>query len=234
VATIALGDEATGREMDIDYVINGAVQDFASAEPIQGRTIADGQLSFSANQDGYQLGGKATIDGMEADISVEGAAGADPVFRLQSTIAVADLADMGFDASEFLDGQVQFVAQPLADGALHMSVDLEAASLDLRDLGISKPAGTPGLLTVIVRPDGDVTHLQDIPLSRGSARVTGQLDYHASAGLLAANFTNFALSQGDSATVDLSPVDGGFAVRIRGAQLDLKPVLSRFFSLDQG
>src|SRR5690606_38543437 len=101
--------EATGREMDIDYVINGAVQDFASAEPIQGRTIADGQLSFSANQDGYQLGGKATIDGMEADISVEGAAGADPVFRLQSTIAVADLHYMSFAGAEFLHGQMRFV-----------------------------------------------------------------------------------------------------------------------------
>jgi hypothetical protein len=234
VATIALGDEEAGREMDIDYVVNGTVSDFASAEPIQGRTIGDGQLSFSANQDGYQLGGKAAIDGMEADVSVQGAAGADPVFRLQSTIAVADLAEMGFDASEFLSGQVKFVAQPLADGALHMTVDLEGAALNIRDLGITKGAGTPGLLTAIVRPDGDVTHLEDIALSFGTVRLDGKLDYHASDGLIAANFSKFALSQGDSATVSLTPTDGGFAVRIRGTQLDLKPVLSRFFSLNQG
>ncbi|MCP8882373.1 DUF3971 domain-containing protein [Devosia sp. XJ19-1] len=234
VATIALGDEATGREMDIDYVVNGQVEDFASAEPIQGRSIGDGQLSFSASQDGYQLGGTATIDGMDAEISVEGAMGSDPVFRLQSTIAVADLADMGFDASEFLSGQVQFVAQPLAEGALHMTVDLKDAALTIRDLGISKPVGTPGLLTAIIRPDGDVTHLEDIALSFGNVRLNGLIDYHATDGLVAANFTNFALSPGDSATVDLTPIQGGFAVRVRGAQLDLKPVLSRFFSLAQG
>lgn len=234
VATIALGDEATGKPMDVDFVVNGQVENFASAEPIQGRSIGDGQLSFSANQDGYQLGGTAKIDGMAADISIEGAMGADPVFRLQSTLDVADLADMGFDASEFLKGRVRFVAQPLANDGLHMSVDLEAASLDIRDLGIAKPAGTPGLLTAIVRPDGDTTHLEDIALSFGTVRLNGQLDYHSSNGLVSANFTNFALSSGDSATVSLAPISGGFSVRIRGQQLDLKPVLSRFFSLNQG
>jgi hypothetical protein len=234
VATIALGDEVTGREMDIDYVINGSVQDFASSDPIQGRSIGGGQLSFSANQDGFQLGGQAVIDGMEAEISVEGATGVDPVFRLQSAIDVADLADMGFDASEFLSGQVQFVAQPLADGALHMTVDLEDAALAVTDLGISKPAGTPGMLTAIIRADGDLTRLQDIALTFGTVRLNGQIDYHATDGLVAANFSHFGLSEGDSATVSLTPTDGGFAVRIRGAQLDLKPVLSRFFSLEQG
>ncbi|SMQ64013.1 AsmA-like C-terminal region [Devosia lucknowensis] len=234
VATIALGDEDAGRAMDIDYVVNGTVTDFASADPIEGRIIGNGQLSFSANQDGYQLGGKATIDDMEADISVAGAMGADPVFRLQSTLAVADLAGMGFDASEFLDGQVQFVAQPLADGALQMTVDLEGASLDIRDLGISKRVGTPGQLSAIVRPDGEVTHLEDIALSFGTVRLNGTLDYHATDGLVSASFTDFALSEGDSATVSLTPTDNGFAVRIRGAQLDLKPVLGRFFSLNQG
>ena len=234
VATIALGDEATGREMDIDYVVNGQVTDFASSEPIQGRSIGDGQLSFSANQDGYQLGGTAAIDGMEAEVSIEGAPSVDPVFRLQSTLAVADLAKFGFDASEFLEGQVQFVAQPLADGALHMTVDLEGAALNIKDLGITKSIGTPGLLTAIVRPDGDLTHLEDISLTFGSVRLIGKIDYHAKDGLVAANFSNFALSSGDSATVDLTPSNGGFAVRIRGAQLDLKPVLGRFFSLEQG
>ena len=234
VATIALGDEATGRAMDIDYVINGSVADFASSAPIQGRSIGEGQLFFSASQEGYQLGGTAKIDGMQADISVEGAEGVDPTFRLGSKIAVSELAGMGFDASDFLSGEVQFVAQPLAEGALHMAVDLEGAALDVRDLGISKPVGTPGLLTAIVRPDGDVTHLEDISLTFGSVRLVGQLDYHSRDGLVAANFSDFALSSGDSATVNLTPTDGGFAVRIRGAQLDLKPVLSRFFSLDQG
>ncbi|QQR40794.1 hypothetical protein [Devosia rhizoryzae] len=234
VATIALADEEQGRPMKIDYVANGTVANFGSAEPIEGRTISNGQLSFSANQAGYQLGGTADIDGMVAEISVEGTPTTDPALRIASTVAVDDLAAMGFDASEFLSGQVQFVAQPTTDGDLQMSVDLEGAGLDIRDLGISKALGTPGTLEAIIRPDGEVTHLEDISLTFGDVRLAGGLDFHATDGLVSAKFDTFALSKGDSAQVALAPLEGGFDVTIRGAQLDLKPMLGRFFSLDTG
>ncbi|ODT69164.1 MAG: hypothetical protein ABS75_17940 [Pelagibacterium sp. SCN 63-23] len=234
VATIGLGDEETGRPMDIDYVVNGTVKDFASSKPIQDRKIGNGQLSFSASQDGYQLGGTAEIDGMQAEIAVEGTPESEPVFRLASTIAVADLAAMGFDASEFLSGQVRFIAQPLPAGAIQMSVDLQDAALIIRDLGISKPAGTAGMLSAIVRPDADVTHLENIALAFGTVRLNGSLDYHATDGLISADFGTFQVSEGDRASVSLAPINGGYSVRIRGAQLDLKPVLGRFFSLGQG
>ncbi|MCW5722817.1 MAG: AsmA-like C-terminal domain-containing protein [Devosia sp.] len=234
VATIALADEASGREMDVDYVVTGTVADFASAEPIQERRIGDGQFTFSATQDNYALGGTAAIDGMVADISVAGTPDTAPVFRLASSVAVSDLAAMGFDASAFLSGRVRFSAEPQADGALKMSVDLADAGLTIKDLGLSKPAGTPGSLSATVKPDGDVTHLQDIDLAFGAVRLKGALDYHATKGLVAADFGTFALSQGDNAQVALSPIDGGYAVRIRGSQLDLKPVLQQFFDLGQG
>ncbi|ODT74494.1 MAG: hypothetical protein ABS76_36910 [Pelagibacterium sp. SCN 64-44] len=234
VATIAMGDEATGRAMKIDYVANGAVKDFASTKPIQGRRIGNGQLAFSASQVGYQLGGTAEIDGMEAELSIEGTPETEPVFRLASTMAVADLANMGFDASQFLTGQVRFIGQPLAGGALQMSIDLEQAGLTIRDLGISKARGTPGTLSAVIRQDGELTHLEDIALAFGNVRLEGKLDFHATKGLVSANFDTFALSPGDSASVGLTPMDGGYAVRIRGRQLDLKPMLSRFFSLGEG
>lgn len=235
VATIGLPDAASGRETSIDYVVNGSVADFASTQPIEGRRIDKGTLAFSASQSGYQLGGTAEIDGMTADISVEGTPTTAPVFRLGSTVAVADLAAMGFDASEFLSGTVRFAAQPLENGALGMSVDLEQAGLTISDLGISKAVGTPGTLTAIVRPDGDITHLESIALSFGQVRLNGSLDFSTSMGLVAARFDTFALAEGDDAQVELAPMDGGgYAVRIRGAQLDFKPMLSRFFSLGQG
>src|SRR5690606_31769451 len=110
--------------MSIDYVANGAVSDFASTAPIQGHTIGKGQLAFSVSQEGYQLGGTAEIDGMEAQVALQGSPEGDPVFRLGSSVAVADLARMGFDASSFLSGTVDFQAQPLANGDLKMAVDL--------------------------------------------------------------------------------------------------------------
>lgn len=234
VATIALPDETTGKEMDVDYVINGKVADFASSAPIQDRTIGNGQLTFMATQDGYQVGGTAEVDGMEAELSIAGTPETDPVFQLGSTVDVADLAKFGFDASKYLSGKVRFVAEPAADGTMKMSVDLADAGLTIKDIGITKAAGTPGSLTATIRMDGEVTHLEDISLGFGSVQLAGKLDYHSTDGLLMAEFDQFALSSGDAAQVTLAPSESGFAVQIRGEQLDLKPLLSQFFSLQQG
>jgi hypothetical protein len=235
VATIALADEASGRPMDIDYVINGTVADFASADAIQDRRIGNGQLAFSVSQDGYQVGGTAEIDGMAADISVEGTPNSDPVFQLGASIEVAEMATLGFDVSQFLSGKVRFVAQPQAGAVLDISVDLANAALNIRDLGITKPIGTPGMLSASIIPqDGELTRLDNVALEFGSVRLAGTIDYHATNGLVAAKFDTFALSEGDSATVALAPIDGGYAVQIRGQQLDLKPMLGRFFSLGEG
>lgn len=234
VATIGLPPEGSDEETDIDYVVNGTVADFASSKPIQDRKIGNGQLIFSATQDGYHLGGTADIDGMTADLAVDGTPTTEPVLQLGSTVAAADLAKFGFDASQFLSGKVRFVAEPVADGTLKMSVDLADAGLTIKDLGIRKAAGTPGSLTATVRPDGQVTHLENISLGFGAVQLSGKLDYHATDGLVLAEFDKVALSSGDSAQITLRPNGGGFDVQIRGEQLDLKPLLSRFFSLGEG
>lgn len=234
VATIGLPPEGSDEETDIDYVVNGTVADFASSKPIQDRKIGNGQLTFSATQDGYHLGGTADIDSMTADLAVDGTPTTEPVLQLGSTVAAADLAKFGFDASQFLSGKVRFVAEPVADGTLKMSVDLVDAGLTIKDLGIRKAAGTPGSLTATVRPDGQVTHLENISLGFGAVQLSGKLDYHATDGLVLAEFDKVALSSGDGAQITLRPNGGGFDVQIRGEQLDLKPLLSRFFSLGEG
>lgn len=234
VATINLADEATGRPMDVDYVLNGTVADFASSVPIQGRTIGDGQLAFSASQDNYQLGGSATFDGMPAEVEILGTPTTDPTFRLSSTIDVADLGKMGFDASEFLSGKVRFVAQPMPDGSLQMAVDLKDAALTIKDIGISKAAGTTGMLTATIRQDGELTELSGVDLSFGTVWALGDIEYHATDGLVSAEFSQFGLSEGDVAQLRIAPIDGGYAVDITGDQLDLKPMLSQFFGLGEG
>lgn len=234
VATINLANEATGKPMDVDYVINGTVSDFASSQPIQDRSIGNGQMAFSASQDSYQLGGTAEIDGISADIEITGTPTTEPTVRLGSTIDVADLAKMGFDASEFLKGKIRFVAQPIADGALQIAIDLKDAGLTIKDIGINKAAGTAGQVMATIKQDGETTTLSGIDLAFGTVRAVGALEYNATKGMTSAEFSQFALSSGDSAKLSVAPMDGGYAVRIDGKQLDLKPMLQQFFGLGQG
>ncbi|WDR04231.1 AsmA-like C-terminal domain-containing protein [Devosia algicola] len=234
VTTIKLANEATGTPMTIDYVLNGSIDDFASAVPIEGRKIDNGTIKFSASQNGYQMAGTADIDGMKADISVEGTPDSDPQFKLASVVDVQDLAALGFDGSEYVSGQARWAAQPMPDGTIQVAVDLTDAALTIKDLAISKAVGEPGTLRAVVKMDGDVTELSQVDLAFGQTHLAGTLKYDAKKGLESAEFTQFALSDGDSAEVFLTPTSSGYDVRIRGAQLDLKPILQRFFSLGEG
>lgn len=234
VATIHLPSDSSGEALDFDYVLNGTVAGFGSTEPIQDRTIGNGQLAFSASQDGYQLGGTAEIDGIAAEVEIAGTPTTDPQFRLASTIAVEDLSKMGFDASDFLSGQVRFVAQPMPDGSIQMAVDLREAAVTLRDIGITKARGVPGTVSATIRQTEAVTELSAIDLAFGTVRAQGDLTFDAAEGLQSAKFTHFGLSEGDSSQIAVAPIDGGYAVEVRGTQLDLKPMLGRFFGLGEG
>ncbi|MEO6013274.1 MAG: hypothetical protein ABIQ30_06785 [Devosia sp.] len=235
VSTSVLDGE--GAVKRTDYSINGNVADFGSTEPLQNHKIGNGQLSFMATQAGYKIGGTAQIDGMNADVTIEGdlnKQGSQPTMTLSSVVNIADLAKMGFDASAFGSGKVGFQARLGSDGSIDMAVDLKAAELTIKDLGITKKAGVPGGLKATIKQTGDVSDISNIDLGFGDVKLKGSLEYDAKKGLKSAEFTNFALSEGDAAQLSMTPIKDGYAVRIRGDQLDLKPLLSRFFSLDQG
>src|SRR5690606_31200894 len=235
VSTIVLDQE--GQTKRLDYAANGIVQDFNSAEPLDSHTIANGQLSFVASQAGYRISGQAEVDGLPADLLIEGelAEGAEPPSMLLSaTLDAEDFAAMGFDVSEFIDGEIKFVAKPMPDSSLQMAVDITDAAVTLEDIGISKAAGVAGTLQAEIRQDGEVTELSKVDVAFADVRLQGALSFHNEEGLQSADFTTFALSPGDDAQMQLTPVSGGYQVRLRGRQLDLKPMLKRFFSLEEG
>ena len=232
VATIMLDDK--NQMTDFGYAINGTVRDFGSSQSIQAHTISGGQLTIAASQSGYRVAGQAKVDGLDADLVIQGAGQTPPELLLSSTLDVADLKAMGFDASEFLSGKVKLVAKPMPDGTLQMAVDISDAGLDIKDLGISKPVGTAGELRAAIRQDGTLTDLSDVSLSFGTVTLEGGLKYDSEKGLQSAEFTRFALSEGDSAQVSLAPIDNGYKLTLRGQQLDLKPMLNRFFKLGEG
>jgi hypothetical protein len=232
VATIMLDDK---NEMtEFGYAINGTVRDFGSTAPIEAHTITGGQLTISASQDGYRIAGQAQVDGLDADVVVQGAGTTPPELLLSSTLNVADLKSMGFDVSEFLSGKVKFVARPMPDGSIQMAVDIADAGLTIKDLGITKEPGTPGQLNAAIRQDGTLTDLSQVTLSFGTVDLEGSMKYDSEKGLQSAEFTRFALSEGDSAQVSLAPIDNGYQLTLRGEQLDLKPMLNRFFKLGEG
>jgi hypothetical protein len=231
VATIVT-DRTTQQPRSMDYAINGRVQDLGTASPIQGHTVSNGQLSFMVTQAGFTIGGTTEFDGVSADVAVKGKLDPKaPDLTLSATVDSAAFKQFGFDASSFLDGPLTVVAKPMPDGSLQMVADLEDARVSVADLGISKAKGVPGQVQAQIKQTGTAIEVSRLDLGFGDVQLEGSLGLDTEAGLQSAEFTSFSLSPGDQAQLSLTPIRNGYELRLRGDQLDLKPMLQRFFSL---
>jgi hypothetical protein len=235
LSTTMLDDQgATTRQ---DFSINGNVQDFGTSVPVQGYKLGGGQLSFMATQAGFRVGGSAELNGMNADVVIEGdlSTGAPtPPMTINAVASLDDLSKLGFDVSEFGSGKISVTARPRPDGSIDIAADLRSASLTIKDLGITKNAGEAGSVKATVRQQGDITDITGLDLGFGSVKLKGSMQIDAKKGLQSAEFSNLALSEGDAAQLSMTPIKDGYAVRIRGEQLDLKPILTRSFDLTSG
>ncbi|MDB5541317.1 MAG: hypothetical protein JWQ89_3044, partial [Devosia sp.] len=208
VATIVM-DKASNQTKSLDYAINGVVQDFGSTAQLEGHSINNGQLSFVASQAGYRLTGQAEVDGLPADVAIDGKLEKDappPNMLLSATLDASDFKKMGFDASQFLKGPITFVAKPMSDGSIQMAVNLDKAALTIKDLGITKAAGVPGKAQAQIKQTGDVFDVSMIDIGFADVKLEGSLGFDVKKGLQSAEFTSFALSAGDQAQVSLTPI----------------------------
>jgi hypothetical protein len=231
VVTLTFGDDPA--PLAVDYAVNGVAHDFISGEPIADRTISNGELTFQATPDAYHVAGTADLDGVPAELVLDGSLDSNPEIKIASTVDVADFEKFGFDLKGLMSGKIRFVAKPLEDGSLQLAADLTEARLNLRDIGLSKAVGVPGTIDAEIRTEGTLTKISKIDLSFANVRVRGELDYDSVDGFVSAAFSDFALSEGDSARLSVTPgAKGGFVVSLSGEQFDLKPMLKRYFALD--
>ncbi len=225
--------QASGDVKSIDYATHGKISGFGSTEKISSRSIDEGELTFSVTPAGYHVAGTALLDGLPAELLVDGKMDEAPELHVASSINASEFSKFGFDVSQFLSGDVRFVGKPMEDGSLQLAVDLSQAELTIKDLGLSKPKGVQGKLTAAIMQKGKTTEVSQITLDFGTVSLKGDLVWDEDTGLKSAELTDFALSPGDSAQVMLKPTDTGYAINVSGNQLDLKPLLKRFFALDK-
>lgn len=230
IATIMTDD--TGQLMSTDYALNGMMTELASTATIAGFDVSDAGFSFTASQEGFRVLGSGLVNDVDVDLQAIKARGGEPEILVGATLGAADAARFGVDLSEFIEGSVRVVARPAADGAFEISADLADTALTIRDIGITKSQGTAGALTASVTPRDDTVSVSDLSLAFGTVELRGDIAFSPQGQLLSANFPTFRVSPGDSARVSMTPIDGGYAFRIDGQQLDIKPVLKRFFNLE--
>ena len=220
--------DETGRMVSTDYALNGSVTNLRSTNPIEGFDFSETNLSFTASQAGFNVTGQGKLEDIAVDLHATRSGNEAADFRAAATFSVEDARSIGLDLSEFMDGNVRVVTRPMPDGSFQVLADLADAGLRLTDIGIAKERGAPGRLAGVVRLDGDRAAISDLDLAFGTVRLMGDVDVGLDGTLELAEFSTFQISPGDDAQVSMR-ADGGFSLAVRGEQLDVKPILKRFF-----
>jgi hypothetical protein len=232
IATIAMDE--SGQMVGTDYALNGTVSDLRTIRDIEGFSVGDTQLSYTASQEGFLVVGSGSLQGVPVDVQATKNNGSEPEILLATTVSAADARSFGLDVSEYMGGQVRVVAKPIEDGSFQLVADLADASLTLSDIGVSKARGTPGEARATIRVGDDEISVSEVGLEFGEVRLAGDISLGSDGTFRTAEFSTFRISQGDNAQVALAPINGGYAIDVRGSQLDIKPVLKRFFDLEGG
>ncbi len=217
---------------NIDYALNGRISNFTSSEALAGYKIDNGQFSFSATQNGYNLTGTTNIAGLNTQFKLDGVLGDKHGIIISGDLSINEIKKLGFDLSEFMSGKIKFAIKLLNDGALQLSADLKNASLNIRDLGISKDKGIKGQIDAKIQQNADGYSITNSVLAFADVLIKGDMLVE-NGKLQSANFSTFTLSKGDSASLIVGLVNNGISLKIRGKQMDLKPMIGRAFALDR-
>ncbi len=223
--------DRSGKLTGTDYTLNGTIEGFSSAAPIEGRTISDGTLALVASQAGFTVTGTASIDGVPTDLEVQGGGDSDIQFTAAAVLDAEARRALGFDFPQYIGGTVRYVSRPTSDGSLQIALDLDEASLTIDEIAVSKPIGEPGTLTASVREADGKIEIDQLDIAFGDVHLAGSITLSEEQALEAARFTTFQLNAGDAAALTVTPIEGGYAVKIEGEELDLKPVVSRYLGL---
>ncbi|MCD7061103.1 AsmA-like C-terminal region-containing protein [Pelagibacterium xiamenense] len=232
IATLKMDD--IGLVDQVDYTLNGTIAELSTREPIGGYAVSDASLSFTASQAGFNANGSGMLGSIPFDFEASQNGEEVPGVRVASTFDAEDAAAFGVDLSEYVDGEVRLVAEPLGDDRYQVSADLTGAALTLADIGARKAQGIPGGANAVVEIGEDGIAVPEADLGFGEVRLAGSLAVSSEGALEEAIFSTFQISPGDNAQVAIRPADGGYAVSVSGAQLDVRPMLRRFVSLDSG
>jgi hypothetical protein len=217
---------------EVGFRVTGELTDVTSDRLVPGRDLVAGKLTLNASQTGLEISGKGTLSGVAFDASWSQRFA--PEAKGRSRVAGAvELSQQSMEAfgialpRDFLrDSATGLIALDIETGkaaSFRLTSDLVGARLALPGIGWSKPAGTPGALTVegTLGPVPDISRLD---LAAAGLTAKGRASFRQDGGLDRIAFAEAALADVYSGAVDVVGQGRGKPVRIevRGGTGDLR------------
>ncbi len=203
------------------------LSDFASKAAIAGQKISKGDLAVSGNIDSFKISGNAHIDGIPAKIDVVSGGGAN-----QSTVRLEmdekARKTLGIDLGAYLTGNIITSITPQAGGKVQqISVDLEAARINMPFLGWQKGSGVPATIEAQVERTAIGTEFRNILMTGNGFRADGEVEIDADGKLTSLKMNNISLKPGDDFSITADKTGSGYKISMSGSSFDARGLIGQ-------
>lgn len=223
---------------EVDWRVGLTTSGFASATPIEGRTIKDGALTMTATPAEVSIHGKASINGVTAAIDLaqplgdtDGDGDAEEG-RRKITLSLDEKArkKLGIGLDNVLGGTIGATVSDLGDGSKgqHYELDLKQARLVLQGVGWSKGIGVPAKLSFNLKPGKNGFIVDNMVATGEGFGFRGSAVLDSKFGLVSADLDNLALRKGDQISVDLNRKGNGYSIVARGSSFDVRGLIAQY------
>jgi hypothetical protein len=229
VAQVGMAYALTGEftKEGVNYAVEADLANFAAEKLARGQKVEASTLKLSANSQGYQTRGDIRINGLPVTVDYRKPAGnADAEVRLAMTLDDAARSRLGFDLSGTMTGAVPLkmhgrISANDRDSRFQVEADLKDARIAELLPGWWKAAGRPARATFTLIDKPQSMRFEDLVIEGSGALVKGLVELDSNGDIALASFPNFALSDGDKATLRADrAADGTLKVTMRGELFD--------------
>jgi hypothetical protein len=210
-------------EDNATYTINADLVNFAAEKMLLGQKVEASLLKTIATKDGFQIKGDVKINGTPATIDVRKQKDdTDAELHMQATIDEAARRRLGVDLGSTVTGNIPVkvvghVGDNASDEGLSIEADLTPVKIDNLLPGWLKAAGRPARASYVMMKTGKSVRFDDLSIDGSGATVRGSIEFDSNNEVSSANFSVFALSEGDKATLRADRAgDGTLRVAMRG------------------
>jgi hypothetical protein len=213
----------------VNFNLNVDLTNFSAERMIANKKVEAALLRVTASNQAYSIKGDVKIDGIPAQLEYRKASGdADAEVRIGAMLDDAARTRLGFDLGGAVTGAVPVkigtrVGANARDTRYAVEADFTAARIDNLIPGWVKPPGRPTRATFTLVKTDQGTRFEDLAVDGSGAALRGIIEIDANNELQSANFTNFALSEGDKGTLKADRgQDGMIRVVMRSDIFDVR------------
>jgi len=218
------------------FTVDATLEDVASAVPVAGQDITDGNLRVTATPERFSISGTARLDGIEAEIDYfevadrNGDAG-----NAEVVLTDALRRSQGWDLDGRIKGPIPVRIDTDEDGNERLVADLSETAITIPELGFTKAKGAAGTVTATVeRSDGKIV-VPDLVFEAGEAYAEGAFTIDKAGVLQRAALSRVRFGSNDEIGLTIMPrPGGGYAVRLDADRIDGKRILDALDAREDG